>query len=368
LDIGIIGLKESGKTTVFNALSKGKATPAKSQGKYLKPVVGIAKVPDGRVDKLDNMFKPQSTVFAEVKFIDVALAPGNLPRMNQDIAGELLNLLEGTDALLQIVRKFDNHAVPHPNGLIDPHKDLEDMNFELAFADLAILEKRLNRLESDLKGATSQEREVKQKEQALLNRIKTSLEADIPIRSHEISFDEHKLLQNYQFLTAKPMLLAWNIGEGDLDDMDNINHSIREIYLSPNIETTVICGKLEMDLSEINDSVEEDEFRKMMGVKESGLNSLIRSSYRLLGLISFFTVGSDEVRAWTIQNGTKAVDAASKIHSDISRGFIRAEVISYDDFTECGSIAEGKKRGLLRAEGKTYEIQDGDIINFLFNV
>lgn len=368
LDIGIIGLKESGKTTVFNALSKGKTTPAKSQGKYLKSSLGIAKVPDQRISTLEDIFRPKSTVLAEVKFIDVALAPGNLPRMNQDIAGELLNLLEGTDALLQVVRKFSNPSVPHPSGEINPEKDLEDMGLELSFADLAILEKRLIKLESDLKGAKSQDKEIKQKEQILLRRIKESLELDIPIRSNEISMEEYKLLQNYQFLTGKPMLLAWNIGEEDLDSFKEISESVHAIHSNTNIETTVICGKLEMDLSEIENPDEQDEFRDAMGLTESGLDSLIRTSYELLGLISFFTVGSDEVRAWTIKKGTLAVDGASKIHSDISRGFIRAEVISYDSFIECGSLAEGRKKGTLRSEGKTYEIQDGDIINFLFNV
>lgn len=366
MEIGIVGLPKCGKTTVFNALSKGYADINPSSASVTKPNLGIAKVIDSRLRPLEEMFHPKKTVPAEVKYIDFPKAPDG-PTKSQGIAGEFLNLLQRTDALLHVVRAFQDPSVPHVEGKVDPHRDLAAMDLELAFADLAILERRVERLEGELKSTKTSEREPKLREHAALDRIKGELEREVPIREQQLSDEEAKILANFQFLTAKPMLIVWNIGEEDVAQAAAIEEQLKLQYSKPGVEIVALCGKLEMDLAEMDDE-EAEEFRSDMGLQEPGLQRAIRSSYQLLGLVSFFTVGADEVRAWTIDRDIPAVKAASKIHTDIERGFIRAEIISYDHLIQCGSLAEGKKKGLLRLEGKTYKVQDGDIINFLFNV
>ena len=366
MEIGIVGLPKCGKTTAFNALSGGSAAIAASSVSANKPNLGVAKVHDSRLKPLVEMFHPQRTVPAEVKYIDFSGAPEGLTR-SQGIAGEFLNLLQGTDALLHVVRVFQDPSVPHIEGDVDPHRDLIAMDLELAFADLAILERRVERLESELKSAKAHEREAKLQEHATLDRIKRELEREVPIREQRLSLEEAKLLENFQFLTAKPMLIFWNIGEEDVAQSSILEEDLRSHYARPGVEVVALCGKLEMDLAEM-EGAEAEEFRSAMGLQEPALHRAIRSSYHLLGLVSFFTVGADEVKAWTIKEITPAVKAAGKIHTDIERGFIRAEIISFDHLVQCGSLAEGRKKGLLRLEGKTYTVQDGDIINFLFNV
>ena len=366
MEIGIVGLPKCGKTTVFNALSRGDADVAASSVSVAKPNLGVAKVHDSRLKPLEEMFHPRRTVPAEVKYIDFPKAPEVLAQ-SQGIAGELLNFLQRTDALLHVVRAFQDPSVDHVEGNVDPYRDLDAMNLELAFADLAILERRVERLEGELKGARASEREGKLREHATLTRIKGELEREVPIREHQLSVEEAKLLENFQFLTAKPLLIAWNIGEEDVAQASALEEKLKDQYSRPGVEVVALCGKLEMDLVEMEDE-EAEEFRSAMGLQEPGLHRAIRSSYQLLGLVSFFTVGADEVKAWTIDRDTVALKAAGRIHSDIERGFIRAEVISYDHLSQCGSLAEGRKKGLLRLEGKTYKVQDGDVINFLFNV
>jgi GTP-binding protein YchF len=366
MEIGIVGLPKSGKTTVFNALSRGDADINPSSASATKPNLGIAKVKDSRLRPLEDMFHPKKTVPAEVKYIDFPKAPEGLAK-SQGIAGEFLNLLQKTDALLHVVRAFQDPSVPHLEGGVEPHRDLATMDLELAFADLAILERRVERLESELKSVKAAERDGKLREHAALDRIKGELENEVPIREQQLSDEETKILANFQFLTAKPMLIVWNIGENDVTQASELEEKLRQQYSKPGVEIVALCGKLEMDLTDMDDE-ESEEFRKDMGLQEPGLQRAISSSYQLLGLVSFFTVGADEVRAWTIDRDIPAVKAASKIHTDIERGFIRAEIISYDHLLVCGSLAEGKKKGLLRLEGKTYKVQDGDIINFLFNV
>jgi ribosome-binding ATPase YchF (GTP1/OBG family) len=225
----------------------------------------------------------------------------------------------------------------------------------------------MERLQASLKGAKPQEREAISREQTLLDKIKSALEADTPVREQTLSENESKLLENFQFLTAKPMLLLLNIGEKQIPDATSLEDKFRSTYRSPNCEVAALCGKLEMELTQLDD-VEAQEFRSALGVAESGLDRLIRLSYSLLGLISFFTTASGEVKAWTIRRNTTAQKAAGKIHTDMERGFIRAEVISHDDLIKCGSLAEARKRGLLRLEGKNYIVQDGDVVTILFNV
>lgn len=365
MEIGIIGLAKCGKTTIFNALSNGTAVVS-PYSRASKPNLGVAKVNDHRLTKMVEIFKPQREVHAEVRYVDFPSNP-ETPDRSQAITGELLNMLEGSDAILHVVRAFQDSSVPHPELTVDPHRDLETMDMELAFADLGILERRVNRLDSELKSAKTSEKETRLRERNILQRIKSALESGTPIREQTLSDEELKLLENFRFITAKPILIVWNIGEDDIAQRAQIEEDINARYSRPNVEGIVVCGKLEMELMEMNDD-DKIEFRDAMGIHESGLDRAIRESYRILGLVSFFTVGSDECKAWTISSDTTVIKAAGKIHSDIERGFIRAEVISYEDFLRCGTLAEGKKKGLLRLEGKTYKVQDGDIVTILFNV
>jgi hypothetical protein len=361
--IAIIGLPKSGKTTVFNALTKGKAEVA-SYSPSLTPNIGVAKVPDLRLTTLENIFAPKKTVPAEVDYVDVAGSPKALS-IEEGIKGELLNYLTTADALLQVVRAFEDERLPHPGGSIDPKRDIATLDLELAFSDLAIIERRLDRLEASLKGAKASERGQYLKEQLVLQKIKAGLEKDMPIRKQDLSEDEFKALSNYQFLTAKPTLVVLNIGEEQLPQASQLRDGISSSY--PQFAVIALCGKLEMELAQLSDT-EAKEFREAMGLVTPALDQIIDLSYHLLGLISFFTTASAELKAWTIPSGTAAPKAAGKVHSDMEKGFIRAEVVSYADLDRCGSLVEARKKGLLRMEGKNYIIQDGDIVTFLFNV
>jgi GTP-binding protein YchF len=365
MEIGIIGLPKSGKTTVFNALTRGKAqTDAYSSA--LAPNIGVVKVPDPRLETLTKILKPKRTVPAEVTYIDIA-APAKGFGKAEGPGGQFLAYLSKVDALAHVVRVFEDERLPHPEGSVNPGCDVGTMNMELAFSDLAIIEKRMERLKASVKGAKPQEREAISREQTLLDKIKSGLEADTPVRDQSLSENEAKLLENFQFLTAKPMLLLLNIGEKQIAQASSLEDKYRGTYHSPYCDVAALCGKLEMELAQLDDA-EAKEFRSDMGLTESGLDRVIRLSYSLLGLISFFTTASDEVRAWTIRRNTIAQKAAGKIHTDMERGFIRAEVISHDDLIKCGSMAEARKRGLLHLEGKNYIVQDGDVVTILFNV
>jgi GTP-binding protein YchF len=276
-----------------------------------------------------------------------------------------LSYLTTADALLQVVRAFEDDKVPHPEGSIEPKRDMASLDLELAISDLAIMERRLDKLETSLKGAKAAERESYLKEQLLLQKVKAELEKDIPIRIQGLTKEELKMLANYQFLTAKPMLVVLNIGEEQISQAAQLEGEISSLY--PQFAVVALCGKLEMELAQLSDD-EAKEFREAMGLSKPALDRIIDLSYSLLGLVSFFTTVSSELKAWTIPGGTPAPKAAGKIHSDIERGFIRAEVVSYGDLESCGNLAEARKRGLLRTEGKNYVIQDGDVVTFLFNV
>ncbi|MBI4312657.1 MAG: redox-regulated ATPase YchF [Chloroflexi bacterium] len=362
MHIGIIGITKSGKTTVFNALIR--STSAQSTGQQMN--VGVAKVVDPRLDKLTAIFRPKREVYAEVRYTDIPGAPEGLGK-SEGIGGEYLNALQRADALLHVVRAFNDPSVPHINTTVDPYRDAAAMDMELAFSDLAIIERRFKRLETDMRGAKPQERERAKKETALLERLRDGLAADVPIRRQEVSGEEHKTISNYQFLTAKPLLIVFNIGEDQLPEAAKIEAEAQERLAKPKVLATAMCGKLEAELGQMTPE-DEGEFRATMGAGESAAARVIRASYELVGLIPFFTVGEDECRAWTIPLDTPAVKAAGQIHSDIERGFIRAEVVGYDDFVRCGSLPEARRQGVLRLEGKTYPVRDGDIINFLFNV
>jgi len=362
MKVAIIGIPKSGKTTIFNALTRGKAEVA-AYSTTLAPNTGVAKVPDYRLTMLEGVFQPKKTIPAEVSYIDIA---GSLKGFGKEgPGGEFLSYLTTADALLQVVRAFEDDKVPHPEGSIEPKRDVASLDLELAISDLAIMERRLDKLETSLKGAKAAERESYLKEQLLLQKVKAELEKDIPIRLQGLAKEELKMLANYQFLTAKPMLVVLNIGEDQISQASQLEGEISSLY--PQFAVVALCDKLEMELAQLSDD-EAQEFREALGLSKPALDRVIDLSYSLLGLVSFFTTVSSELKAWTIPDGTPAPKAAGKIHTDMERGFIRAEVISYSDMEGCGNIAEARKRGLLRTEGKNYIIQDGDVVTFLFNV
>jgi GTP-binding protein YchF len=366
LEICIIGLPKSGKTTIFNALTRGKADTTTYATTALAPNIGVSKVPEPRLKAMDEIFHPKKVTPAEIKYVDIAGIAKDFSK-GKGISGQFLNYLSTADALIHVVRAFEDENVPHIGATINPKRDIATMNLELVFSDLAIIERRLKRLEDSLKGAKQSERDPFLKEQALLERIKSELEKEVPIWKQSLTDEEVKSLANYQFLTAKPILLVVNIGENQLTQGSSIEDEIRSTYSHSQFEVVALCGKLEMELSQLDDA-DSAEFRKDLGLTEPAVDSIIRLSYQLLGLISFFTTVSDELKAWTITKGTSALKAAGKIHTDIEKGFIRAEVVNFQDLDRCGSLSEARKQGLLRLEGKSYIVQDGDIITFLFNI
>jgi len=365
MQLGIIGLARSGKTTVFNAVTRGSAQVG-AYSSSSQPNVGVVNVPDPRVDRLAEMYHPKKKTYATIQYVDFPAAGESFGK-GEGPAGKFVNELARMDALIHVVRAFKDDSVPHPEGTIDPGRDIATMDLELAFLDLAMIERRLQRLETEMRSVKAGERDQMQRLKDLLVRLKTGLENEQPIREQELSEEDRKLLEGSQFLTAKPLLIIINIGEEDLPRRKELEEQYRALYRRPGKDVAVFCGKFEMDLNELSDE-EAEEFRASAGVTESGMANAIRMSYQLLGLISFLTAGPDECRAWTVEAGSTAPVAAGKIHSDLQRGFIRAEVMKFDDLVAAGSEAELKKRGQLRTEGKQYVVQDGDILNILFNV
>ncbi|MFC1994685.1 redox-regulated ATPase YchF [Chloroflexota bacterium] len=360
MEIGIIGLAKGGKTTVFNALTTGKAETA-DYSHTTAPNIGVVKVPDPRLDVLSAIVRPKRTIPAEVTYVDYAASA-----RGRGVEGQFLAQLSRADALIHVVRVFPGEEVPHPDGSIDQERDIGTMNLELVFSDLAIIERRLERLKVGLKGAKPQEREAIEREEALLSRVKSALEDDVPLREQAWPPAEAKLLENFQFLTAKPLLLLLNIAECQVPQAAALEEEFAH-HRRPGCAVAALCGKLEMELSDLG-AEDAREFRAALSLDESALHRVIRVSYGLVGLISFFTIVSEEVKAWTITTGTVVQRAAGKVHSDMERGFIRAEVIGCEDLAKCGSLAEARGHGLLRREGKNYLVEDGDVMTILFNV
>jgi len=361
IEIGIVGLAQSGKTTVFNALTRGK-----SDTRSLAPHIGIAKVPEPRLQVLANMLHPRKVIPAEVSYIDIGASVKDLGS-GKGVGGQILNQLSNADALINVVRSFADETVPHIEGSLDVDRDIATANLELTLHDLGIISRRLEKIEESLKGAKPAERQCLQSEQKLLARLKVGLEKELPIREMGINPDEARLSANYQFLTAKPRLIVVNIGEEQIAEAQAMQDELNARYARVGSKVITLCGELEMELTQLDDEATK-AFRAEYCLPELGLEHVVQLSYELLGLISFFTTVSDEMKAWSIPRGTPALKAAGKIHSDIERGFIRAEVISYNDLMKCGNMAEAHKKGLLRLEGKGYPVQDGDVITFLFNV
>ncbi len=364
----IIGLPTSGKTTVFNALTRADAATGTFGSSSDEPNLATVKVPDPRLDKLTSMFNPRSEVQADVQYLDVAgIAKG---MAEKGLSGALLGHFAQADALVHVVRAFEDDSVPHPEETVNVERDIETLDMELLFSDLGVIEKRLGRIQSTIGKTRGKERELAEREQALMEKLHASLSNDVPIREvvDDLDEDDHKLLAGFGFLTQKPLLLLLNLGEDQLGDVgETLVADMQAKFGKHKVAVDGIAGKTEMEIGQL-DPEDAELFMTDLGIKESALGRIIRLSFDLLGLQAFFTVGEDECRAWTIHRGETAWQAASAIHSDIQRGFIRAEVMSYEDLINDGSIAAVRAAGHFRREGKTYVVQDGDIINFLFNV
>lgn len=366
MDLAIIGLPQSGKTALFNALARSQTEGASRATGALAPSLGVVPVPEPRLQALVGMFQPKKIAHATVKYVDLPAAPQDFGK-GSGISGPFLSELSKADALLMLVRSFQDDSVPHIEGSVDPARDLATLTLEMAFSDMAIIERRKLRVADSMKGARTGEREAYRQEEVLLDRIKASLDAEVPLREQTLTLEEARIISGYRFLTAKPLMVVLNIDESRLPQAAALEKEYNARYARDKVQFIALCSKLEMELAELGEE-EVAEFRRALGLAETALVRLIQLSYRLLGLLSFFTVGSDEVKAWTVARGTSALKAAGKIHTDIEKGFIRAEVVSFADLVKCGSLAEARRQGVLRLEGKSYSVQDGDIITFLFNV
>ena len=366
INIGIIGLPQSGKTTLFNALTGGQADTTTHITEGISSHVGIARVPEPRLNVLNEILHPKKLVPVEVKYIDVGASVKTLAQ-DKGIGGELINQLNTVDTLIVVIRAFADDSIPHPEGSLDVARDIATLNMELVFSDLAIIERRHQKITESLKAASAGERQAFTLERDILQHFKADLEEDKPIRELHPEAAASRIIANYQLLTAKPLLIAINIGEEQLPEAQSMEAEINAKYSGEKCRAITLCGKLEMELSQLDDDAAR-ECRDAYGLSESGLARTVEISYELSDLISFFTIASNEVRAWSVKQGTTAVKAAGKIHTDMEKGFIRAEGISFDNLVKYGSIAEARKQGQLRLEGKDYVIQDGDVITFLFNV
>ena len=365
MEIAIVGLAGSGKSTVFNTLTRGHAETGGYGGMTVN--VGVVKVPDPRLTTLTALFKPKREVPADVTYVDLPAPPPTEGATANDLPADALARLRNADALLHVVRAFEDPAVPHPSGRVDAWRDLEQLDLELTLADLGVAEKRLEKLQTSGRHGTPAEREANEREAAVLERIVPGLTAGRPIRDLDLDDDAAKAVRGFRFLTEKPVLVLVNVGEGDLADVEARVATIRDRYDHRQSMVDALSARIEMEIGELDDE-SAMVFREELGLAESSLDRVIRLSYRLLGLISFFTAGPDETRAWTIHDGETSVDAAAAIHSDLARGFIRAEVVACEDLLELGSMAEARRHGRLRSEGKTYRVKDGDVIEILFNV
>jgi GTP-binding protein YchF len=365
MKLGIVGLPNVGKSTLFNSLTKAGAESANYPFCTIDPNIGIVPVPDGRLKVLGDLYNSEKVVAATIEFVDIAgLVKG--ASKGEGLGNQFLSNIREVDAIVHVVRCFDDANVIHVDGSVNPLRDIETINLELIFSDLEILERRISRTAKGAKNDKSLAKELE-----LLDRLKAFLEEGRMAKTFLTEDEEEQeFLGSYNLLTAKPVIYAANVKEDDLaDDGDSNDYvkAVREFAALEHSEAFVICAQIEQEIAEL----EEDEkkmFLEELGLKESGLEKLIKASYRLLGLISYLTAGPKETKAWTIKVGTKAPQAAGKIHSDFERGFIRAEIVSYQNLVECGNYNAAKEKGLVRSEGKEYVVQDGDVVLFRFNV
>ncbi|TME34849.1 MAG: redox-regulated ATPase YchF [Chloroflexi bacterium] len=362
----ITGLPYVGKTTLFNLLTGAHASTGAFAGAEAETNVGVAKVPDRRVEQLAALYKPKKITHAEVMYRDIGLARAEKP--GQAISPQKLGDLRTADAIVHVVRAFSAPSVPHVDGSVDPVRDLSTVELELLFADHAVVERRLERIEPELRSSKGPEREMKEREKAVLQRAVAALAEERPLRDLDLDPDEEKAIRGFRFLTRMPVLVAVNLDENDVADPERIIAPVREAAKAHRASAVVpVSAKLEAEIAELPPD-EAASFRNELGLAEPALDRLIRATYELLGLCSFFTVGDDEVRAWTVPCGSPAQQAAGAIHTDLERGFIRAEIIGWAELLKAGSEANAKKLGVMRTEGKTYRVKDGEVLHVLFNV